>query len=52
MAANSAAENGFVHPLDNLVLLHPNCHRQLHSRDTAGLSPAEESLTGSLSRMR
>ncbi|MBC8871704.1 MAG: HNH endonuclease [Planctomycetes bacterium] len=22
--------------VDNLELLHPNCHRQLHSRDTTG----------------
>ena len=38
--------------LDNLVLLHPNCHRQLHSRDAAGRSPAGENLTESLSRVR
>lgn len=31
--------------IDNLVLLHPNCHRQLHSRDSAGRSPAGENLT-------
>jgi RNA-directed DNA polymerase len=30
---------------DNLVLLHPNCHRQLHSRDAAGRSPSGENLT-------
>lgn len=38
--------------LDNLVRLHPNCHRQLHSRDAAGRSPAGENLTESLSRVR
>ena len=28
--------NGGSSSLDNLQLLHPNCHRQLHARDAAG----------------
>ena len=31
--------------IDNLMLLHPNCHRHLNSRDSAGQSPAGENLT-------
>lgn len=30
--------------LDNLTLLHPNCHRQLHGRATAGLSVPDSLL--------
>ena len=38
--------------LDNLVLLHPNCHRQLHSRDHSRTIPGRRESYESLSRVR
>lgn len=42
--------HGGTSVLDNLQLLHANCHRQLHARDAAGQSPDRERLTEGLSR--